>query len=230
MFAALGVELVHVPCEVHERGLAVVLDERADFGRRARLQVLVARHRRLVDVGLALAATLQQPLLVEPGHRRHDRRVLALLVGALVELVEDGAHVALADFPHQLHDLGLELVQSGRGVTGVDGHDGHRLASRRAGTGRAREGPDARGRRAARRGGERDRQACEPATPEASSVPSGSIGEQRDAAGEMPAKAEFVMPVNRWRGARGHNRHGSVEAAACASGSGRVHRRGMRFG
>lgn len=125
LLPTLGVEPVHLSREVHQRSLAVVLDQRADFGGRTRLEVLRARHRRLVDVGLALAATNQQPLPVEASHRRHDRRVLALFRRASVELVEHSAHVALAKLPQKRHELGLKLMQLRRCAPG---HHAQRLA------------------------------------------------------------------------------------------------------
>src|SRR3954452_997887 len=109
---AIRVEAGHLPGEVAERGVAVLLDERVDTGLRAEVGVLLARVRRRVQVGLALAPARNEPLGVQAAQDRHVGGVRARLLGSAVESLHHLAHRHLPiAVPNVLHDLGLELVK-----------------------------------------------------------------------------------------------------------------------
>src|SRR4051794_4479366 len=78
----LGIELPDVACEVCQREIAEVLDERRDLGLGAGLEVLLARERGRVDVEAAGAPAHEHALRVEPGHHGEQRRVRAHLASA----------------------------------------------------------------------------------------------------------------------------------------------------
>src|SRR3954453_17248216 len=109
---AIRVEAGHLPGEVAERGVAVLLDERVDTGLRAKIGVFLARVRGRVQVGLALAPARNEPLGVQAAQDRHVGGVRARLLGSAVESLPHLAHRHLPiAVPNVLHDLGLELVK-----------------------------------------------------------------------------------------------------------------------
>ncbi|MCK6586654.1 MAG: hypothetical protein L6Q76_03610 [Polyangiaceae bacterium] len=79
---------------------------------RRRLQELFPTELGRVQIPLAVALSLEDPLLVEPRHRRHHRGV-----GDVPLLLEDGEHVTDGEgrellAPHHVHDGGLEAVKT----------------------------------------------------------------------------------------------------------------------
>src|SRR5436189_6475433 len=71
LLASLWIECVHLPREVSQGEIPVIVDERFDVRTCPRLTVIVAAHHGRVEVGLAHTATLQDLLVVQPGDARH---------------------------------------------------------------------------------------------------------------------------------------------------------------
>src|ERR1700733_3323691 len=134
--APRGVEPRHLLGEMAERDVAVLVDEALDLSLRAESHVLVALVGRGVVVGLALAAATQHPLLVQPRHDRHVRRVRTFVARARVERLHHRTDRRLASGPQLLHHLGLELVERRRrGGTGALRRSGRHLRRTLAGGG-----------------------------------------------------------------------------------------------
>src|SRR3954453_6112474 len=104
---AFGVDVGHLPGEVSERNLAVLLDQLVHAGLRSEISVLRPQVDRPVDVGLALAPAGQQPFAVKPTHDRHVSGVRARALGPPVERVHRLADrdLVLIRVPHCVHHL-----------------------------------------------------------------------------------------------------------------------------
>src|SRR4051812_7268363 len=85
--AAPWIELGHLPGEVGQRHVAVLLDEGIDPRLRSQVGVCLAGVGGSVEVGPALAPAGQQPLAVKPGKDRHVGGVGTGMVSASVEQV-----------------------------------------------------------------------------------------------------------------------------------------------
>ena len=122
LLAAGRVELGHRGGEVRERDVAVLGDERTDLRAGARVGVLAPRTDRPVQMGLAVALAREHALGSQPAHDRHHGGVRAFAPGPRVDLVQHGPdRHRRRQVPHDVHHLGLKLVQGGQ-LCGVVAH------------------------------------------------------------------------------------------------------------
>src|SRR5438309_3143547 len=101
-----GIEL---RAERGEGGVAELGHEPAREVTRETRAMLVARVRGTVDVGFAFACALEEALVVEADHDRHDGRVGELACPR--EILDDVADRRRTSFPEPRHDLCLERTE-----------------------------------------------------------------------------------------------------------------------
>src|SRR4051812_38005339 len=109
--AAVGVEVGHLAGKVTERDVAELVDQGGDLRLGTPVDVLLARQRRAVDVGLALTAADKQAFAVEPSHHRHEGGVRPRLLGLGVDVLHHFPDRGLPAGPDGLHDLFLGFVE-----------------------------------------------------------------------------------------------------------------------